>query len=136
MNDDELRFPKTRGECKNGLRPCPFLRCKYHLWTDLVEVRGKSRLRMRRSIGNESCCLDVADRGYNTLQQIADALGLTREGVRQTLESALASVRDGVTICDRLEEEFDDRVPCDLVDEEEGVPDNDDHWFSYDTDYY
>lgn len=75
-------MPRTRGECVHSRRPCPFLQCRYHLWTEVAK---------RAALPNESCVLDVADRGPSTLEVIAELLGLTRERVRQI--EALALMR-------------------------------------------
>ncbi len=41
----------------------------------------------------ESCVLDVADRGGITLEEVGDALGLTRERVRQIETRGLIKVK-------------------------------------------
>lgn len=66
-----LRLPVTRGECAAVARPCPWVTCQHHL------------------AGAESCALDVADRGGATLEEVAEALGTTRERVRQIEEKAI-----------------------------------------------
>ncbi len=66
--------PSTRGACIYGSRPCPWLRCRYHLWPDVSK---------RRELPKHSCALDVADEGAHTLEQLGDLLGLTRERLRQ-----------------------------------------------------
>lgn len=64
--------PRTRAECKNGPRPCPYIRCQYHLWLDTYDEHwnsptGKpqrpSKLRPRwlESPMPPSCALDIAD---------------------------------------------------------------------------
>ena len=44
-----------------------------------------------------SCALDVADAGPHSLQAIGDALGMTRERVRQIEAAALLSLQDVFT---------------------------------------
>lgn len=69
----ELRdgVPRTRGECPT-VRPCPHIRCQYHLWLDAFEPHWHSpedrpvrptRLlpRWLESPLPPSCALDVAD---------------------------------------------------------------------------
>ena len=73
-------LPRTRGECLYGLRPCAYLRCRYHLWVDVSKRRG---------LPQHSCALDVADEGPHTLEQLGDLLGLTRERMRQIESLAL-----------------------------------------------
>lgn len=84
---DRLR-PRTRGDCINGIRPCPFVGCRYHT-AMRVQARGircKDPLDMQTS----TCALDLADKGANPLWVIADALGLgSREAARQAVERAI-----------------------------------------------
>jgi hypothetical protein len=73
----ELCPPKTRGECEDGERPCPYLGCRYHLWND-IKLKH-----MPESLPEETCALDVAEEGEHTLLDISFLLLLTRERVRQ-----------------------------------------------------
>lgn len=82
---EERRRPKTRGDCERAERPCPWVSCIYHLWPDLI---GKDPLDME-----ETCALDIADRGDHTLQEIGDILGITKERARQIEEVALRKLR-------------------------------------------
>lgn len=69
----ELRdgVPRTRGECPTA-RPCPHIRCQYHLWLDAFEAHWNSpqgrpqrptRLlpRWLESPLPPSCALDIAE---------------------------------------------------------------------------
>ena len=78
------RRPRTRGECADGPRPCQWINCRHHL---AIESRWPSRL-------TESCALDLADRDGLTLAEIGDALGYTRERIRQIQKRALAKLGD------------------------------------------
>jgi len=58
------RRPRTRAECCDGPRPCPWVSCKYNLYLDVTEAGG-----LRFNFPDidpdemaESCALDVADR--------------------------------------------------------------------------
>lgn len=91
-------FPKTRGEClARTTRPCPFLTCKFHLWTEAKKTKRGWKLECSRTISQYTCVLDMADRALgkddamNTLDDIGVAMGMTREGARQMLLSALES---------------------------------------------
>jgi hypothetical protein len=68
------RPPWTRGDCLDGERPCPHYLCKWWLQ------------------GPASCVLDVADRGGVTLDAVGQALGCTRERIRQIEVRALANL--------------------------------------------
>lgn len=77
--------PRTRVECANVPRPCPFAGCRYNLYLD-VEPSGSIRLNfpdLQVDEMEDSCALDIADRGAHTLQQVAILVNLTRERVRQ-----------------------------------------------------
>src|SRR6516164_5154081 len=79
--------PRTRGECKDGERPCPWVSCKYHLMVDVNEQTGTMKTRYKDVEDMaETCALDVADRGGVTLEEIAQLVGLTRERIRQIQE--------------------------------------------------
>jgi hypothetical protein len=78
--------PKTRGECKDLDRPCPYVSCKYHLFVDVHPVRGSIKQNFTDLEVwelTESCALDVADRGGITLEEVGVIMNLTRERVRQ-----------------------------------------------------
>lgn len=87
---DALR-PRTRGECANGVRPCPWAGCRHHL---LLSVGRAGSLmyagpaRCPSELG-DTCALDVAERGDSTLEQVGQALRVTRERARQLEEDAL-----------------------------------------------
>jgi len=81
--------PRTRGDCIQGIRPCPFVSCRYHLYLD-VRDNGTIVINFPNidvTEMKETCALDVADRGGATLEDIGALLNLTRERIRQ-LEAA------------------------------------------------
>ena len=87
--------PKTRSECKDMDRPCPFVSCKYHLYIDVHPVRGSIKLNfpdIEVWEMSESCALDVADRSGITLEEVGEIMNLTRERVRQVETQALAKL--------------------------------------------
>jgi hypothetical protein len=82
----DVERPRTRGECAEGLRPCPFVSCKFHLYLDVNPETGSIKLNfpdLEVWEMKETCALDVADRGAPTLDQIGAIMNLTRERVRQ-----------------------------------------------------
>lgn len=87
----DLTRPVTRGDCANGPRPCPWTDCRYHL-LDSVS-RGYHGTYPDVSTMPESCVLDVADRGEQTLEQVAQILLMTRERVRQLETKAIRAAR-------------------------------------------
>lgn len=87
--------PKTRSECKDMDRPCPYVSCKYHLYTDVHPIRGSIKLNfpdVEVWEMTETCALDVADRGGITLEEVGEIMNLTRERVRQVETTGLAKL--------------------------------------------
>ena len=90
--------PRTRGDCIDGPRPCPYLGCRHNL---LLDVQRNGGLRYRDGVGQaydpddprDSCALDAAERGGMHLGQIGEALSCTDERVRQEEEVAMAKFR-------------------------------------------
>src|SRR5262245_16779935 len=41
---DDIERPKDRGECKEGMRPCPYVSCKHHLYLDVNPETGSIKL--------------------------------------------------------------------------------------------
>ena len=81
--------PKTRSECKSGPRPCPHVSCKFHLYLDVNPDTGSIKFNFPDQEVwelNETCALDVAERGGVTLEEVGYYMNLTRERIRQ-LES-------------------------------------------------
>ena len=87
--------PKTRAECVDMERPCPFVSCKYHLYIDVHPLRGSIKLNfpdVEVWEMTETCALDVADRGGITLEEVGEIMNLTRERVRQVETAGLAKL--------------------------------------------
>jgi hypothetical protein len=87
--------PRTRSECADGPRPCPFVSCKHHLFIDVSPRTGAIKLNfpdLEVWELTESCALDVADRGGTTLEDVGAIMNLTRERIRQVEVKALAKL--------------------------------------------
>ena len=102
--------PKTRSECVEGPRPCPFVSCKYHLYIDVSPRTGAIKLNFPDlevwEMG-ETCSLDVADRGGTTLEDVGAIMNLTRERIRQVEVKALAkleALKDMMALRDYVDE--------------------------------
>lgn len=91
---DALERPKTRGECKGGVRPCPFVACRAHLAIDVVNDGSIKRNFPDLELDEmaDTCALDVADRGEHTLEATAQRMNLTRERLRQIEVRALITL--------------------------------------------
>ncbi len=77
---------RVRAECLGGARPCPFVSCRHHLY--LTVDPGSRTIKFHfpdREVWelDETCSLDVADDGEQTLDRIGELQNLTRERVRQ-----------------------------------------------------
>ena len=85
--------PRIRAECYYIERPCPFVTCRYHLYSDVVRGSLKEHATDPMKM-EETCALDVADeRGELKLKEIAKIMNLTRERIRQIEVTALRKVR-------------------------------------------
>lgn len=90
--------PKTRGECTNAPRPCPFVGCPYNVYLDVSQKTGSITFNFpaippERMDPTASCTLDVAERGPSTLDEIATVVNLTRERVRQIADGAIRKLK-------------------------------------------
>lgn len=72
--------PRTRGDCVDGPRPCPFAGCRHSLLVDVNPATGGVKLMPESA---DSCSLDVADRGGMTLEEVGQLTNVTRERIRQ-----------------------------------------------------
>jgi hypothetical protein len=103
LTDAEIRFgaqiaeleieaerPRSRLECANGPRPCPWVSCRYNLYLD-VTASGSIRVNLPIAVDKmrESCVLDFDDRPQSQVE-IGDLLGLSRQRAQQIEEHALA----------------------------------------------
>ena len=120
--------PRSRGECKNAQRPCPWVSCKYHLYLDIVPQSGSIKMNfpdLEVWEMTETCALDVADRGGITLEDVGTLLNLTRERIRQVERSGIDKLRLALgddaddALFDETDEEEVDDDDLNLDDEEE-----------------
>jgi hypothetical protein len=96
VREMEAARPRSRAECANGPRPCPFISCKHHLYLDVNPATGSIKLNFPDKelwqLG-ETCALDVADRGGITLEEVGSIMNLTRERIRQVETRGLLKLR-------------------------------------------
>jgi hypothetical protein len=106
---EEAERPRTRAECAEGERPCPFVSCKHHLYLDVSARTGAIKLNfpdLEVWQMTETCALDVADRGGTTLEEVGAIMNLTRERIRQVEVKGLAklaAMRDMSTLRDYVD---------------------------------
>ncbi|HEU4431414.1 MAG TPA: sigma factor-like helix-turn-helix DNA-binding protein, partial [Myxococcota bacterium] len=82
----DIPRPQTRGECRDEMRPCPWVACKHHLYLDINPDTGSIILNFPDLEPWElqhTCAIDVAERGGITLEATGEILNLTRERIRQ-----------------------------------------------------
>ena len=105
--DEPYERPRTRADCSNVPRPCPFVGCKHNLYLDTTEIGSLvfnfPHLEPEQMPADRSCSLDLSERGGMTLDQVGAAMALTRERARQVEVKAL------VELLSRLKERGIDR---------------------------
>lgn len=87
--------PKTRGDCEDGIRPCPYVACRHHTYLD-VKPDGHIRYNFPALEPDQvphSCSLDVQQGERLTLEVVGDRVNLTRERVRLIQDEAVAKLR-------------------------------------------
>jgi Sigma-70, region 4 len=132
--EHDYEKPLTRSECVEGMRPCPYVSCKHHLFLDVSSRTGAIKLNfpdLEVWEMNETCALDIADRGGTTLEEVGAIMNLTRERIRQVEVKALAKL-DALKEMMALRDYVDEgpvgkrRLPLlskkDLVDDEDDAP--------------
>ena len=88
--------PRTRRDCEDGVRPCPYVACQYHLYLDVSEKTGTIKLNFPDLEPDElveTCALDVADSGGRNLEEVGELMNITRERIRQLELVAMTKAR-------------------------------------------
>lgn len=96
LQDIEAQRPRWRADCVDGPRPCLYVSCKHHLYLDVNPQTGSVKLNFPdKEIWEleETCALDVADRGGITLEEVGAIMNLTRERIRQVESRGLYKLR-------------------------------------------
>jgi hypothetical protein len=112
--------PRTRGDCANVPRPCPYTACRHHLFLDVNRETGSITLNFPHLEVDElvtSCSLDAADRDGLTLEAVGDVMNLTRERIRQIEVRALLKLKlqaSGAGL-DQALEAIDEMTPADVI---------------------
>jgi hypothetical protein len=94
----EYERPRARLECRDGARPCLYVSCRYHLYLDVNPVTGSIKINFPDKEPwelEDTCALDVAERGGITLEEVGEIMNLTRERIRQVEVSGLDKLRQG-----------------------------------------
>ena len=98
LADLERERPKTRGECVDAVRPCPWVGCKHHLYIDADDIGSIKFNFPHLQVWQmaETCSLDIADQGEHTLEQVGDKMNFTRERSRQVEFKARIGMIEGL----------------------------------------
>jgi len=101
----DIPRPTTRAECKEEMRPCPWVACKHHLYLDINPETGSIKINFPDLEPWElkhTCALDVAERGGITLEEVGEIMNLTRERIRQVEVRGLLKLKMGSPSPDEL----------------------------------
>lgn len=122
------RAPKVRGDCSYIPRPCPYIRCRYHMLWVILEKNCKYNHKYRHLAGDplarfddqeilrmifampETCVLDVADEGFHTLQEIADLLDLSYQRIH-AMANGIGPVKGFIKKMREVMDEEDEPAP-------------------------
>ncbi|MBX2812640.1 MAG: DNA-binding protein [Myxococcales bacterium] len=89
--------PTERTQCRHDKRPCLYVACRYHLYLDVHPRTGSIKINFPDKDVHEleeTCALDVAERGGVTLEEVGEIMNLTRERIRQVESQGLEKLRD------------------------------------------
>lgn len=95
----DVERPKTRADCQNDVRPCPFISCKHHLYLDVAPDTGAICLNFPDVEPDQleelpaTCALDVADRDGETLEVVGEIMNVTRARIGQIEVRALSKMK-------------------------------------------
>ncbi len=105
----DIPRPTTREECRGEARPCPWVACKHHLYLDINPETGSIKINFPDLEPWElqnTCALDVAERGGITLEEVGEIMNLTRERIRQVEVRGLLKLKMGSPSPDELGSEL------------------------------
>jgi Sigma-70, region 4 len=101
----DIPRPASRAECREEMRPCPWVACKHHLYLDINPETGSIKINFPDLEPWElkhTCALDVAERGGITLEEVGEIMNLTRERIRQVEVRGLLKLKMGSPSPDEL----------------------------------
>jgi|MudIll2142460700_1097286.scaffolds.fasta_scaffold09105_5 hypothetical protein len=101
----DIPRPTTRAECREEMRPCPWVACKHHLYLDINPETGSIKINfpdLEPWELSHTCALDVAERGGITLEEVGEIMNLTRERIRQVEVRGLLKLKMGSPSPDEL----------------------------------
>lgn len=93
--------PKTRGDCVDAPRPCPWVSCRHHLFLEVNPETGSIRFNYPSKEPWElehSCSLDLAERDGLTLKTVGKILDISRERSRQIEFNGISNLHNRLAI--------------------------------------
>jgi len=105
---ETVERPRTRQECQQMPRPCPFVSCRHHLYLDVSPRTGSIKINFPDLEVDEltqSCALDVAESGPLGAEELGEVMNLTRERVRQIEQHGLDAVLKFLEVDDQSSQE-------------------------------
>lgn len=117
----QIGHPTARAHCVNMPRPCLYVSCRHHLYLDVNEETGSIKFNFPdKEVWEleETCALDVADRGGITLEEVGSIMNLTRERIRQLELSGLEKLKvyakgdDNLETYAKWDPTFDETSSC------------------------
>lgn len=93
MRELEEARPKTRGDCVDGIRPCPFISCKFNTYIAHITQRGEVKTPFAQDVTEltvSNCALDYSGA---TWEEIGEATGVDREAARVTADRAAVKMQ-------------------------------------------
>lgn len=101
--------PRTRGDCVDGPRPCPWVGCRYNLYLDVRRAHPVKRRRYPPEVRlshpdrepwevppDQSCALDVADSGRQGTREVGRLLGISNSRSDQLTAIAQHKIRSNL----------------------------------------
>lgn len=103
--------PRTREQCRDRPRPCPYVSCEHHLYLDVDPRTGTIKINfpgLELDQIEQTCSLDVAEHGGVSLELAGSFMNITRERARQIETKGIDMMRA--------------LLPADIADNPDPVP--------------